>query len=70
MCGQERIHLEVRVEIDPVPKSPNGGDDTRDELFPRHGLDCRLSCSYPLGLNSPLTLDPIRPALTRSGSVI
>jgi hypothetical protein len=27
------------VEIDPVPKSLDGGDDTRDELFPRHGLE-------------------------------
>jgi hypothetical protein len=27
--------LEVRVEIDPVPKSLDGGDDARDELFLR-----------------------------------
>jgi hypothetical protein len=31
--------VEVRVEIDPVPKSLDGGDGARDELFPRHGLE-------------------------------
>jgi hypothetical protein len=35
--GHQKV--EVRVKIYPVSEGLDGGEDTRDELFPRHGLE-------------------------------
>jgi hypothetical protein len=31
--------MKMRVKVDPIPESLDSGDDTRDELFARHGLE-------------------------------
>jgi len=31
--------MKMRVEVDPIPESLDGGDDTRDELFARQRLE-------------------------------
>ena len=35
--GDQKV--EVRMEVDPVPKGLDGRDDARDEILPRQGLE-------------------------------